>query len=273
MVESDTLWAYVLSGGSPLAIEEIYRSEKLEETFISLISDWILGDIAQSGRSRLFLLNLLRQLYRSAPNPLSYTKLAKDAGLANNTAALDYVERLSDLLCVLPMMQWDPGRKSTLARKPSKFPFINLGVAWAFHPRAPRYLHELKNLQGLERGAMMEWVVAQELWRRTRLAEQRAISVARSPLSPSTLMYWASKEHEIDFVLPDGAMYEVKSGQATPQEFHWFHRTFPGGRLNIVCDTPFETKELRALKLEQFLLEAESDLYFDADRMPWEQPR
>lgn len=269
MFKEDALWGYILSGGSPLAVEGLYRSERIEDTFVTLISDWILGDIAQSGRNRIFILNLLRQIYKFAPNPVSYTKLAREAGLANNTAALDYIERLSDLLCLQPMMQWDPERNSTQARKPSKFPFINMSVAWVFHPKAPRYLHEVRNLSGMDCGAMMEWITAQELWRRLRLAEQKGNSKNTSQVSDSNLMYWASKDHEIDFVLPNGKLIEVKAGQAGPSEFNWFHRAFPKSQLTVICETPFETEKIRAVNLKQFLLEAESDLYFDSDRTPW----
>lgn len=267
--EGDILWAYVLSGGSPLAIEDLYRTESISETFTSLISDWILGDIAQSGRNRIFLLNVLRKIYAVAPNSVSYTKLAQDAGLANNSAALDYVERLADLLCVLPMMAWDAERNTSLARKPTKIPFINMGAAWVFHPQAPRYLHEIKKLEGQQRGAMFEWVVAQELWRRQQLNLQRKKSKASAHLYSTDLMYWASKDHEIDFVLPDGHFFEVKSGKTTPHEFAWFPKTFPKKRLTIISESTFETNHLQSINLKDFLLQAESDLYYDSDKVPW----
>lgn len=264
--ENDAIWAYLLSGGSPLAVEGLYRNEKLDDSFVSLISDWVMGDIAQSGRNRIFALNIFRKLHEFAPSPVSYTKLAKEAGLANNTAALDYVQRLSDLLCVSPMMMWDANKKTALARKASKFPFINLAVAWVFHPLAPRYLHELKQLKGQAKGALFEWAVAQELWRRTKLEIQKKKNVS---VASTDLMYWASKEHEIDFVTPAGEMFEVKAGPTSAMEFSWFAKTFPKQRLNLISETPFETDSIRSQDLESFYLEAESDLYFDSDRTPW----
>lgn len=240
------------------------------DTFVGLISDWILGDIAQSGRNRIFLLNILRKIYEFSPNPVSYTKLAQSAGLANNTAALDYIERLSDLLCISPMMQWDSDKNVVISRKPSKFPFINLAVAWVFHPKSPRYIHELRELKGSEKGAMYEWVVAQELWRREQLRIQKNHSKTIDSLFEVELKYWASKDHEIDFVLPNGDFYEVKSGKVTATEFAWFYKSFPNKQLTLISEARFETKSLRAILLKQFLIEAESDLYFDSDRSPWE---
>ncbi len=261
--ESDTLFAYILSGGSPLAIQNIYLSDKLEENFVTLVTDWILGDLASSGRSRTFLLNLLRRLYQVAPGSISYTKLAKEAGLANNTAALDYVERLADLLCIYPMMQWDHTRDVVVARKASKFPFINLCTAWAFHPKAPRYIHEIRGMEGQEKGAMYEWVVAQEIWRRGQLALQKQQRKSIHSLLEVEMKYWASNEHELDFILPDGSAIEVKSGSINPAEFAWYSKVFPRKRLHVIADTEIETDSLFVQPLEKFLLEAESSLYFE----------
>lgn len=268
---SDSLFAYILSGGSPMAARSLFYDEKLDENFISLITDWILGSLASSGRSRTFLLNILRRLYQVAPGSLSYTKLAKEAGLANNTAALDYVERLADLLCVYPMMQWDSQKNLPLAKKPSKFPFINLAAAWAFHPQAPRYLHEIKQLEGREKGAMHEWVVAQELWRRGQLALQSESKRTIDSLYEVELRYWASKNHEIDFVTSTGEFFEVKAGATQPTEFLWFPKTFPQKRLNVVSESPWETEWGASVRLEEFLMSAPSHLYYDEDRAPWNE--
>ncbi|MCI0650311.1 MAG: AAA family ATPase [Planctomycetes bacterium] len=259
MTEQDFFWGYLLSGGSPLGIQSVYQSERLDDTFASLMQDWILGTFAASGRSRMLLFNLLQKLYQSAPAAISYTKLAKEAGLANNSAALDYVEKLADLLCIAPMLAWDADRKVSLSRKPSKFPFINLAAAWIFHPQSPRYIHELKALEGVEKAALYEWAVAQELWRRSRLQEQSS-----PPGKPKELFYWASKEHEIDFVVAGEQFFEVKSGPTNPAEFSWFPKIFGKRKLQIISEVDFETDPLRSTTLERFLLEAPSNLqYFD----------
>jgi hypothetical protein len=43
-------------------------------------------------------------------------------------------------------------------------------------------------------------------------------------------------------------------------------------KITLICETPFETEWVRALNLKDFLLAAESDLYFDSDRSPWRTP-
>jgi uncharacterized protein len=262
----DPFWGYVLTGGAPLAVESLAYDERLSDTFCTLVTDWVLGDMIKSGRSRIFLLNTLKKLFQAAPNPISYTNIAKDAGLANNSAALSYVERLSDLLIVSPMMQWDADKDIHLARKPSKIQFINLAAAWTFHPKSPRSIHELKALESNERGAMFEWLVAQELWRRETLKIQSASGIdLRQPYEP-TLSFWASKDHEIDFVTASGEMFEVKAGPCSPQDFSWFSKIFPKRHLHVISESRFETSHVTGITFEEFLYGAPTDLYFDSDK-------
>jgi predicted AAA+ superfamily ATPase len=263
---ADVLWGYVLSGGSPLAINHLGYDDSLYERHHALLKDWIVGDIVESGRGRTFLLSLLRRLYLHGAGRISYTKLAQEAGLANNSAALDYVEKLVDLCCVLPCMQWDAGKEVFLARKPSKIHFINLAAALAFHPRKISYIHEVKNLEGQERAAIHEWIVAQELWRRYNLKNQLQ-NIEYGPVE--TFGYWASKEHEIDFVTPDQKLFEVKAGKASALEFSWFSKVFPQSSLTVVCESEFSSPSVRGVTLESFLYSAETGLYYDEDR---EQP-
>jgi len=86
------------------------------------------------------------------------------------------------------------------------------------------------------------------------------------------MKYWSSGEHEIDFVTDDEAMIEVKAGSTNPREFAWYHKVFPKKRLCVVSESQYETDLIIGLTLENFLLSAPSDLYFDSDRTPWELP-
>lgn len=265
----DRLWVYMLTGGNPLAAEEFFYKEHLSDTFIQLIQDWVIGDLTTSGRSRQTLAQLLAKVYEFAPSPVSYTKLAKEAGLANNSAALDYVERLTALLVLVSQPFYDIEKKIQLFRKPSKFSFINLPAAMIFHPAQPRYLHEIKNLNPLQKGALFEWVVATELWRRSHLDRQK--KSVRS-LQDFFLGYWKNDHHEIDFVLPNPEtpggvqFFEVKAGPANPLDFSWFRKIFPKAQLQVISESSFETEAVSSMSLETFLWSAPSDLYFDEDR-------
>ncbi len=83
-----------------------------------------------------------------------------------------------------------------MAQKPCKFNFINLAVAVAFHPNALRMIDDFQGLEPGQRGAWTEWLVAQEIFRRTALSGH----------DPERTGFWKSKEHEIDFVIADGSL-------------------------------------------------------------------
>jgi hypothetical protein len=48
---------------------------------------------------------------------------------------------------------------------------------------------------------------------------------------------------------------EVKAGHASPFEFDWFNRSFPGEKLLIVSADRFEAGAVRSVTLEDFLLD------------------
>ncbi|MBI2083100.1 MAG: ATP-binding protein [Deltaproteobacteria bacterium] len=237
--------AYLLTGGSPLACNDIYESEHLPEYFIQLIRDWVMGEVVASGRSRVALTQILPILFRGGGQPIGYAKLARESGLANNTVASGYLEQLSDLLAVLPAWPWDTNAGILQIRKRCKFHFINLAVAIAFHPAALRSIDQFETLTTEMQGMFMEWLVAQEVWRRSVLAGAD---------NPEAIGFWGSKDHEIDFVTPNHELIEVKRGRAGPLDFSWFSKSFPHGHLAVICGTPFQTSHVTGMTLEQFLL-------------------
>jgi predicted AAA+ superfamily ATPase len=238
------LGSYLLSGGSPVACGELVRTGRIPEWVVESVRDWIQGECARSGRGRRSLVAVMEQLHRHGGTPLGQTKLAKEAGLANNTVAAGWIEMLSDLLCVGTSGAWDAGRHTEVARKQAKFPFLNLLAATAYAPEAPRTAADLEALSAERQGVWREWAVAQELFRRA--------AIAGVP-DPERLPYWQSREHEIDFVADADSYVEVKRGRASALEFAWFVRGFPKGRLTVVCTTPFEADRVRGVTLEAFL--------------------
>lgn len=245
----DKTWiAYLLAGGSPLGCNDIYQFERIPEYFIQLLRDWIYGEVVSSGRSRIALTNILLQLYRFGGTPVGFTKLARECGLANNTVASGYIEQLSDLLCVLPAWVFDAEKKIFQFKKACKFHFINLAAAITFHPKGLRYVHEYEALPAPEQGILLEWLVSQELWRR---------SVLYGNKDPEVVGFWQSKNHEIDFVSgPDSNQFiEVKLGKASPLDFAWFSSIFPKAELTVVCKTPFESRQVKGITIHEFLMD------------------
>src|SRR3970040_394745 len=102
------------------------------------------GGCARGGRARRSLVTVMDQLHRHAGTPLGQTKLAKEAGLANNTVAAGLIEFLADRLCVGTQPAWDASRRQEIARKPAKFPFLNLLAATVWAPESPRSAADLE---------------------------------------------------------------------------------------------------------------------------------
>jgi predicted AAA+ superfamily ATPase len=238
------LGAYLLSGGSPVALGEMIRGARLPEWIVESVRDWIHGECARSGRSHRSLVAVMEQLHRHAGTALGQTKLARGAGLANNTVAAGWIEMLSDLLCVGTSAAWDASKRVEVSRKPAKYPFVNLLAATVWSPDAPRTADDFERLPAARQAAWHEWAVAQELFRRAAI---------RGAADPERIPYWQGGDHEIDFVATGDAFIEVKRGQASALDFAWFSKAVPKGHLTVVCTTPFEADRVRGVTLEAFL--------------------
>lgn len=241
-----TLIAYLLSGGSPIACSTLIESQMVPDYIIELTRDWIEGEISASGRSRAALINIMHVLFRYAGVPVGQAKLAREANLANNTVASGYIELLNDLGCVIPAYPWDPHKKMLILRKPCKYHFTNLLVALAYSENRIRSIEYFLQLDANIQGIWYEWAVAQELLRRSSLKGENLLE---------PLAFFQGKEHEIDFV-DDHKWIEVKRGKSSPLEFSWFSQYFPKENLSVINTNSFETRSVRGISLEDFLLDS-----------------
>jgi predicted AAA+ superfamily ATPase len=238
------LAAYLLSGGSPVACGELIAHGRIPEWTVESVRDWIFGECARTGRGRRSLLAVMQQLHAHGSSPLGQTRLARDAGLANNTVAAGWLELLADLLCVGASPAWDLTRRRDTPRRPAKSPFVNLLAAAAWAPESPRTPDDFAAMRPERQGVWHEWAVAQELFRRAAL---------RGDADPERVSHWRSPEHEIDFLLAPDELIEVKRGRATALDFAWAGKVFPRARLTVVCATPFEADRVRGVTLDTFL--------------------
>ncbi|MBI2192288.1 MAG: ATP-binding protein [Planctomycetes bacterium] len=177
---------------------------------------------------------------------MGQAKLAREAGLANNTVAAGYIELLADLMSVGIAQEWDASRGIRLARRPAKFPFIHLLTAVAWDATRLRTVADFRSLPAEEQGRWLEWMAAQEVWRRAAL---------RGEEFPEMMAFWKTPKHELDFVLGPENVLEVKRGPTSPIEFAWFPSVFPRARLTVVSTERFETDRIRGVTLEDLLLD------------------
>ncbi len=240
------LIAYLLSGGSPIAAAELASYGMIPEYVVELVRDWIEGEIAISGRNRQALFNVMSVLFRLGGSAVGQAKLAREAGLTNNTVAAGYIEVLSDLGCIIPCFPWDPQRNILILRKPCKYHFTNLLVALSYHSANIRSPEDFMMLPKQVQGIWYEWLIAQELQRRAAINGNKILT---------PLAFWQNKEHEIDFVdIPD-KFYEVKRGKSTAINYTWFNKVFPHERLTVINQNSFETDWVKGQSFESFLLE------------------
>ncbi|MBI5139165.1 ATP-binding protein [Candidatus Nomurabacteria bacterium] len=239
---------YCFSGGSPLAINAILAHGYLPDYVTDLTKDWVYGELTQQGKSPSSLKFVIDALFRHATLPTGLRVIAEKAGLSNNTLAQSYCDFLKDLGCLSTVYPIDGNKWRPIPKKAAKYHFINLLFATSFHPKKPRTMDEILTVFTGEKGCFFEWLVAQELWRRSSIANEDF---------PEDQYYWRSNEHEIDFVenllSEEPKLIEVKSGQNFPSDFDWVRKTFPHKTLYIVGSKAFQTQNLEAVKIETFL--------------------
>jgi len=245
ILTENTLAAYLLSGGCPVACGELAANARLPEYVPTMMRDWIYGECAASGRRRSSLLAVMEVLLRRGGAPLGQARLAREAGLANNTVAAGYAELLADLMCVGFSHPLDKSKNIRLLRKPCKYHVTNLLAAVAWDPMKPRTIADFNTMPPEMQARWLEWLAAQELWRR---------SAIRGDEFPELSLHWKSKNHELDFVIGPETFVEVKRGRATPLDYAWFAKVFPRARLILINSDSFETRQITGLTMEDFLL-------------------
>ncbi len=244
-LKDKTLNAYLISGGSPVACSELAQHGFIPEYVIQLVRDWIEGEIAKEGRHRSTLLNLMGVLFRFGGTPVGQSKLSREAGLTNNTVAQGYIEILNDLGCVIPAYPFDVQKNNLILRKPCKYHFMNLLAATTYHPAQIRSPEDFEKLSAEEQGIWHEWLISQELQRRSALRGEEL-------LMPQS--FWQSKQNEIDFYDKTEKFIEVKRGKSNPLEFAWFAKQQFQDKLTVINKNTFATDYLNGISLHDFLL-------------------
>ena len=246
ILKSQTLWAYLIAGGSPPACAAVLEARSVPEYIFQTTAEWIYGECALAGRSRPMLVRLLEQLMRRGASPVAQTTLAAESGMANNTVAHGYLDLLSDLLVLGTSEPWDSSKKIRVSRKASKYPFVNLLAANTWWKNRYTTPASLEKASSEEKGVWWERAVAAELFRR---------AAKDGHPTPLQSLFWRSDKHEIDFVRNGKPWIEVKAGTASPFEFDWFAKTLPREQLLVINSERFDGNAVRGTTLEDFLLD------------------
>ena len=245
-LKNKTFISYLISGGSPIACNELASKNRIPEYVITMAKDWIYGEFYRAKHNRDSLLAIMDALFKFGGTPLGQAKLARESGLANNTVAANNLEILRDNLCMMPSYCWDSQKDILVSRKPAKFHFINMLVALSWYKTRVRTVEDFCNLTDEEQGKFYEWFVAQEIWRREQINQAELIDHS---------LYWQSKDHEIDFVTSDRQFFEVKKGSSSVMDFSWFPKVFQHKKLNVINQKSFLAESIVGVTFEDWLLE------------------
>ena len=239
------LWAYILTGGSPVAINALISDGFIPNYIIELTRDWVFSETSLQGRSIGSIKSVIHFLMERGGLSVSLHAVAKETGLANNTVALGYIDLLKDLGCVSSCSQLEANKLRPIPRKASKYHFTYLLFVTTFMKNAFRTIGDLESLPPDQKGKLIEWLIAAEIWRRAAIQGED---------EPEQQFFWTNGQNEIDF-LSQGRFIEVKSGLAKPSEFIWFSKTFPKRKLEVICPAQFDLGFCSSISLDQYLLE------------------
>jgi uncharacterized protein len=242
----NTLHAYLMTGGSPLAANELARSGTIPEFVYALTLEWLLGECARAGRSRNILQWLVQTLWKVGPNPVSVNQLAQEAGVANNTVIQGYIDLLMDCLALGIAQQMNIKTWRPIPRKAAKYPWINMLAAWCFFPGRPSTFADASTLPEFVQGYAWECLVGQELWRR---------AAVRGVTTPEYMGTFEDRDHAIDYTNKSGhLLVEVKSGKTNPREFAWFSQVFKKSELIVVSKSTFKLSGVTGMTFHDFLM-------------------
>ena len=245
--KEDLLWAYILTGGSPIAINELIQTGYLPEYVIDLTKDWILGECTLQGRSRNLLNWIIQAVIARGGDPIPLDKLAKECGAANNTVVRGYVDLLGDLLALSTVYPVDSNTGHPVPRKSQKYAWTYSLAAVSFDPRRLRSVEDFKKLSSEQQACWLEWLVAGELFRRAAIAGHE---------TPELLYYWQSSQHELDYRVSDRHWLEIKRGQTRETDFMWFPHVFPKQFLQVLSlESTFQSGFSEGITFETFLLD------------------
>uniref|UniRef100_A0A7J3X6U8 ATP-binding protein n=1 Tax=Thermofilum pendens TaxID=2269 RepID=A0A7J3X6U8_THEPE len=176
---------YLETGGYPRSIN---GDERFAEDLVASVE----RDAVKVDRNPRLLRMVARELLAKAPSALSYNAVAGELGISHNTVH-DYVRLLEDMFLVGVAYLLEGGRVAY--RREKKIFFRD--------PFAARAFAEVLGV-GLQRGALLEWVVQEHLLRRFGQ------------------VFFYRDGYEVDAVA-GGLRVEVKSGKP--------HRRYPRGTL------------------------------------------
>lgn len=110
---------YMLTGGFPLPIEEMYTRNKISFETRKTYIDWLKNDFAKLGRSEAYMKEVLAYIVNARLSPISWLSISRETSISSPHTTQAYVEDLERLFIVKVLSLLDPNSK-ILYRKNKK---------------------------------------------------------------------------------------------------------------------------------------------------------
>ena len=208
---------YMVTGGIPKIVSKYAQSSTLADPDYETYLHALTGEWSRIHKNTSLLNQLGRRLVLSMGNRISWSRLAKMAGLSGPGIAADYADTLERLFMLVVVYKFDEQNPRTLTSADKKIYFADPYIFHMFRTWtgiSPMLDSSIKFLDDAEnKGRVLESVVANHL---IRLAFE--LTMKKSTFEHHDhVFYWIDKKRrEVDFVMDDRSgirmAIEVKLG-------------------------------------------------------------
>ena len=91
---------YLLTGGFPLSIEEMYARNRISFETRKTYMDWLRSDFAKLGRNEAYMKEVLAYIVRARLTPVSWLSMTRETSISSSHTTQAYVEDLEKLFTV-----------------------------------------------------------------------------------------------------------------------------------------------------------------------------
>ena len=195
--------SYLITGGIPLAVDEHIRTGKISESVYKIYVDSVLGDITRWDKKESYLRQILRRIFETIGNPISWNTLKENTDISSHNTVAEYVDIMKDSFVLYYLRFYDIARNEPIYHKNKKIhfydPFFYHALkAWVYGKDPfEESMNSLKDTQII--GILTEGIVGSHLIRLSfLLAKQKQLFDYEQ-----TLFYWKSKKkgREVDFIM------------------------------------------------------------------------
>ena len=116
---NDLFNKYLLTGGFPLSIEEMYTRNKISFETRKIYMDWLKNDFVKLGRNEAYMKEVLAYIISARLSPISWLNISRETSISSPHTTQAYVDNLEKLFIVKVLNFLDKNSK-VLYRKNKK---------------------------------------------------------------------------------------------------------------------------------------------------------